>query len=45
MFIFQHPAADCAVGDLISREKLTLQGLMLHPGEVSYAEQTLLEEE
>lgn len=45
MFIFQHPAADCAVGDLISGEKLTLQGLMLHPSEVTYMEHTLLEQE
>lgn len=45
MFIFQHPAADCTVGDLIRGEKLTLQGLMLHPSEVSYMEHTLLEQE
>lgn len=46
MFIFQHPAAaDCAVGDLISRKKLTLQGLMLHLGEASYMEHTLLGQE
>lgn len=46
MFIFQHPAAaDCAVGDLISRDKLTLQGLMFHLDEASYMEHTLLEQE
>lgn len=42
MFIFQHPAADRAVGDLISWEKLTLQGLILHLSEVSYTEYALL---
>lgn len=45
MFIFQHPAVDCVVGDLISREKLTLQALMLHSEELSYMEHTLLDQE
>lgn len=39
---FQSSAADCALGDLITREKLTLQGLILQPCELSQSENLII---